>query len=362
MQSLKPIMCRYGQVFLFLVLPVLAKDRFLLESELLTTYSSGSQTLVFTGYSYNDSGYRVEKSAYNGADSTAATMSRTLYLYNQDNTLSDEILETATGDTASIVHHSYDSSKRQIAVATLTKLQVLRYVDSSAYDSYGNMIAVRRYSGGSLSFYDTYSYDASGEKLSDTLHEMSGTDFIATQAVNFSYDASGFVLNEKNSRFQSGAWYLISTNKMAYSSGGHLVSVTQYEGDGTSNVMQDSLAYAYDSWGNQTRGSHFDGDHILLSTTDYTWIDTQPTAIARMQRSPEKIPLRFDQRRLLVSGGFGTVRLCIYDANGRLVRQSYHEGSAGSEFAVTPDLRRGSYVAVIKSENRASVLRFTSVN
>jgi hypothetical protein len=362
MQRPMPILCGSLPLILLICMPLWARDRFLLESELLTSFASGSQTLVFTGYSYNDSGYRVEKSAYNGADSNAASMSRTMYLYNQDNTPSDEILKTPAGDTVSIVHYSYDANKRLVAVSTLTKLQVLRYVDSLAYDADGNMIAKRRYSGGVLSFYDTYSYDASGRKLSDSLHELSGTVFVATQAVNFSYDASGFALDEKNSRFQSGAWYLISTNKMAYSSGGHLVSVTQYEGDGTSNLMQDSLAYTYDSWGNQTRQSHFDGDRTLLSTTDYAWIDTQPTGIVRIQRSPEKIPISFDRGMLRVSNAFGTIRLYIYDTNGRLVRQSLREGSAGSEFAIALDLHHGSYVAVIKSQNRASALRFTSVN
>jgi hypothetical protein len=347
---------------LSLVPTILAKDRFLLESELFTNFASGSQTKVLTGYSYNDSGYRVEKNTYNGPDTSAAAMSRTVYIYNQDNTLADEILKTAAGDTVSIVQYSYDSNKRRIAVSTLSKLQVLRYVDSLLFDANGQMTSRRRYSGGVLSFFNTYTYNAAGKKISDTLHETNGTDFIATQAVIFFYNGDGFVLNEKSSRFQAGSWYNISTNKMAYSSNGFLASVTQYEGDGASNLMQDSLAFVYDNSGNRTKESHYDNDRMLVSTTEYKWIDTQPVFAVRSHGILEKPAFRFVNGTLHMTDIHGTVHLSLYDARGKLVRQSQHQGSTCCEFAIARELCRGSYFAVIKSENQTSTFHFTTVN
>jgi antitoxin component YwqK of YwqJK toxin-antitoxin module len=364
MTSLNSILWRTGLSLLFSVLSIQAKDRFLLESELFTNFASGSQVKVFTGYSYNDSGNRVEKHTYNGPDSNAAAMSRTVYVYTQDNTLSDEVLKTAAGDTVSIVRYSYDAGKRRIAVSTLTKLQALRYVDSMAYDADGQMTAKRRYSGGALSFYNTYSYNAAGKKLSDTLHETNGTDFSASQAVIFSYDGNGRVQNEKNSRFQAGSWYLISTNKMAYTSSGSLGSVTQYEGDGASNLMQDSLAYAYDNSGNRTRESHYDNNRALISTTDYTWIDTQPTFVFTSKKVSEKSGFKFENGKLLMTGTeiHGTIRLSLFDTRGKLVRQSQHQGSACREFSLAPEVGRGSYIAVLRGENLISTCHFTTVN
>jgi hypothetical protein len=347
---------------LFYVPTIGAKDRFLLESELFTNLSSGSGVKVFTGYSYNDSGYRVAKSAYNGPDSNAAAMSRLVYIYNPDNTLSDEILKTTTGDTVSIVRYGYDSNKRQVAVSTLTKLQALRYLDSMVYDAAGQMTARRRYSGGALSFYNTYSYNAAGKKLSDSLHEINGADFIATQAVIFSYDAGGFVLNEKTSRFQSGSWYLISTNKMAYSLNGFLISVTQYEGDGTSNQMQDSLAFAYDISGNRTREAHYGNDRALLSTTDYKWIDTRPTSVFKPKKVLEPSAIKFENGTLRIANSHGIIRLSLYNASGKLVWQSQHRGSSGGEVSIAPALSRGAYIAVIRTENQTSAFHFTAVN
>ena len=360
MISLHSNLWRTGVWLFFCVLTVGAKDRFLLQSKLFTIYASGSQTVVFTGYSYNDSGYRVEENAYNGADSSAAVMSSTVYVYNQDNTLSDEVLKTATGDTVSIVRYGYDSNKRAIAVSTLTKQQSLRYVDSMGYDADGHMTAKRRYSGGILNFYNTYSYNADGKKISDTLHETNGIGFIATQAVIFSYDANGYVLNERNYRFQAAAWYLISANKMAYSSAGLLVSVTQYEGDGADNLMQDSLAYAYDNSGNQTRELHYDNDRTLISATDYKWIDTQPVRID-LERISEKSVYRYEYGKLLLADIQGTVRLSLYDARGRLVGQFQHQGAPWCKVAL-PDLGRGSYIAVISSDHRTSAFHFTTIN
>jgi hypothetical protein len=348
--------------FLSCVPAILAKDRFLLESELLTNFASGSQTKMFTGYSYNDSGYRVEKNTYNGPDTNAAAMGRTEYSYYLDNTLSDEILKTAAGDTVSIVRYSYDSNKRRIAISTLSKLQVLRYVDSLLFDAGGQMTARRRYSGGVLSYFNTYTYNASGKKISDTLHETTGTDFIATQAVIFSYNGDGFVLNEKNSRFQAGNWYLISTNKMAYSSNGFLASVTQYAGDGVSNLMQDSLAYVYDNSGNRTKESHYDNDRVLISTIEYKWIDMQPAFAVRSHGILEKPAFKFVNGTLHMTDIQGTVHLSLYDAQGKLVRQSQHQGSMCRGFTLGTDLGRGTYIAVIRSENQTSAFHFTFVN
>lgn len=359
MISLHSNLWREGLLVLFCVLTVGAKDRFLLQAKLFTIYASGSQTVVFTGYSYNDSGYRVEENIYNGADSSAAVMSSTVYVYNQDNTLSDVVLKTATGDTVSIVRYGYDSNKRAIAVSTLTK-QAIRYVDSMVYDADGHMTAKRRYSGGILNFYNSYSYNAAGKKISDTLHETNGTGFFATQAVIFSYDANGYVLNERNYRFQAAAWYLISTNEMAYSSVGLLVSVTQYEGDGAGNLMQDSLAYAYDNSGNQTRELHYDNDRVLISATDYTWIDTQPVRID-LERISEKSVYRYERGKVLLTDIQGIVHLSLYDARGRLLGQFHHQGAPWCEVAL-PDLGRGSYIAVISSDHQTSAFHFTTIN
>ncbi len=85
------------------------QDNFRLESELLTNYSGGNQTKVFSGYIYDNAGNRVEKKAYNGADTTGALMSTVKYIYNSTDQLADEILLAGT-DTLSITHYTYSQN------------------------------------------------------------------------------------------------------------------------------------------------------------------------------------------------------------------------------------------------------------
>lgn len=339
-----------------------ARDRFLLGSQLYKNYSSGSAVPLLTTYTYNDSGCRVDMSAYNGADTSAARMSRTVYAYNADNTLAQEVLKSATGDTVSIVQHGYDANKREIAVSTLTKALAVRFVDSSAYNANGRLANKKRYAGGSLSFYHAYTYNTGGKMTADTLYEKQGGTFVPMQAVVFSSNDNGTVASEKNWRFQSGAWYLISTNKMVYNASGTLASVTQYEGDGATNRMQDSTAYAYDANKNRTKKSDYDQDRTLLATTDYYWIDTQPNSILRNTIAGRGPMVRYAGGRIFVSDHHGGVQVSVYTAAGRMVQRLQHEAEGSFEADLAHGLGRGSYVAVVRSGNDLSTIHLTLVN
>ncbi|MBD3243294.1 MAG: hypothetical protein GF331_22075, partial [Chitinivibrionales bacterium] len=68
-----------GAMVMGLAASTAGQEDFRLESELKTTYADAGTNEVFTYYTYDAGGKRIEKTAYDGPDAQAGELSTTLY-------------------------------------------------------------------------------------------------------------------------------------------------------------------------------------------------------------------------------------------------------------------------------------------
>lgn len=330
-----------------------------LASTLRTTYGGGGTVSFYTTYSYDNDGNRVSGTVYEGTDETGTAMSTTEYTYDADGRLTSEVLKAGAVTMASVTY-SYDIDGNLVETRTLNGAGETRYYDSLVYDVDGNCIRENHYtSAGEKTYYRALSYNTEGLKASDTLFEDdSQGGYEAKQATLFTYTADGKVSAEANWREQSG-WYLISTVRMAYESG-NLVSATEYEGDGSSMRMMDSLAFESDEHGNRTREARYDDERTLLHTIDYTWECTVDVIACGRNAVREDGMVAARGGMLQISGLRGPVQVAIYDMGGRLVQR--HETSlAGGPISIAAP-GHGSWVARVNAGGRMHSVRLTALN
>ncbi|MBD3241413.1 MAG: hypothetical protein GF331_12565 [Chitinivibrionales bacterium] len=331
-------------VFIVLVQGVcFAQERFVLESELRTNFSSGGSVSSFTAYHYDTEGNRVERRVFDGVDSAAALMSSVRYSYDTQGRCVEELLVDDAGDTLSMVRYAW-GAEGVLRATTLDSDGSVRFADSLRYAG-GLLRAQERYdAAGELAWYRNYGYER-GSAASDSLYEPDGVGgFSATQARLLSRNTDSTVAAEAQWRLAGGAWYLISTTVMSYADK-ELVSATTYEGDGATLRLMDSLAYAVDSYGNRTLEEHFDDERTKTYEIAYTWRDTQQgvaiapvAAAARSSMAWRNGRVEFGRP---VSGCFVLCRI-----DGRRVR----ERRLASEESVTlsAGLSVGRYIALVR--------------
>lgn len=319
-----------------------AQDGFRLVSELRTTYADAGTNAVITWHTYESTGERISKTAYDGGDTLAAILSSTRFAYDGDGNVSEELLLNAAGDTLSIVAYLYNAGGALVSARVNRADGSLRYRDSLLYTG-GELTELRRYNAaGDLTFYHVYGY-ITGLRAYDSLYEDAGGTFAATQAVLFARDGDGRVTSESSYRLVENQWFLTSTVVLDYADT-LLASATEYEGDGSSQRMIDSLAFGYDTWGNRTREERYDEDAAMVYSIDYTWRDVRThVARARTGRPAAAISAAYDGGVLRVGGIAGPSDIALFDIKGTQVLRC-SAGPAQGVLHVAADLPCGRYV------------------
>jgi hypothetical protein len=343
-------------VALCIASPLHAVEGFYLDAELRTTFGHSSSTHIFTEHTYDSDGLRTTSIVHNGPDAGGPEMSRTAFTYTSDGSVSTEYVLQGN-DTLSIVEHSYDGAGREIAVAVLGGDGTLRFVDSLDYDSQDRPVRCSRYVEGVMTFYHAYGYDDTGNRLADTLYEYSGETAVASQVWQFSHNSDNQVLSERHLRRSGDGWYLAGTVIMAYVDG-FLGSATEYEGDGSSNRMLDSLAYTYDEHGNRLSEERFDDERVRKHLIEYTW-RADATAATTPASTAEGISLAIRKG----SGGLWIhtakpipVSVKLFDMSGRLVAAGKTGGASTLRLDLDRTISRGRYVARVLTENRVTTV------
>lgn len=304
----------------------LGDNRFLLQTELRTNYNGGSPGKFYTGYTYDESGNRIQKRVFDGVDSAAALISREVLSYDANEQLTQDLLLSATGDTLSIVRNSYGSSGLKSA-STLNKDGSTRFVDSMFYSG-GVLTQQSRFNAsGTKVFFNSYTYTG-GLLKADSLYESDGAGgFAPTQARLISHNSDSTVAQEVQYQKSGTAWYAVSTTKMSYSQK-LLLSTAVYETDGASGALTDSLAYLYDMYGNRTKESQFDNERTLTYDIVYTWKDTQPSGVISFGNAlPALQQVCFRNGHIVFSTPF-TGTITVYSVDGRKLSQNRLENSS----------------------------------
>jgi hypothetical protein len=334
--------------------------RFLLESELRTDYNGSATNNFLTSYTYDTQGNRLLTRVWDGLDSINKTpISKCMISYTLNGLVAEELLLGQLGDTLSICRYAYKDSM-PVLCKVLRKDGTLRYSDSLLYDVNKHQVEMRRYTSASaMTYYHRYSYNVSGQKVADTLYEqVNAPAYIPTQAVIFSYNTDGSVNSEASWRISGSQYYLIRTVKFGYSSL-QLISATTYEGDGTSNVLMDSLAYAFDNFGNRTQEEEYDNARIKLHRIVYTWHDTQITAVgvSAAQNSLSLVPVT-RERSIVFSRPFSG-SAAIYGMNGKAIDARIMENAV--RYDLPSSLGKGHYILSLACGNTVTGHQITII-
>ncbi len=342
----------------FIFFDVFSQGTFQLDSELRTNFSEGSSTKILTDYTYDANGIRIEKKAYNGADTLSSLMSATKYAYNAGGQIAEELLCAGT-DTLCIIRYGYTGANL-VSVRTLKKDGSLRFMDSLVYNTSGQLIDECRYTTAGMTFYHRYSYNTAGLKVTDTLYEIPATVFVPKQVIVFTYNADNTVLSEADYRETGGSWFLICTVKMAYSSG-LLISATEYNGDGTSNKILDSLAFSYHVSGNRLREDNYNNDMELVYTVDYTWVEIVGIISQHQYKQNKAFTVMQNGRMLKISSPECKVlSFSLYDLRGRLVHDK--EKIIDHIVRLPARISAGTYIARVSADNNRQSIHLTLNN
>lgn len=329
----------------------LVANRFLLQTELRTNYNGGSSGKFFTGYTYDESGNRIQKRVFDGVDSAAALMSREVLSYDANGQLTQNLLLSATGDTLSIVRNIYGANGLT-AASTLNKDCSIRFIDSMFYSDGILTQQSRSNASGTKIFFNRYTYSV-GLLSADSLFEPDGSGgFAPTQARRITHNTDSTVAQEVQWRKSGTAWYAVSTTKMTYSQK-LLISTTVYETDGSSRALTDSLSYRYDGDGNRTKESHFDNERTLTYDIVYTWKDTQPTTggIAYRNTAPDLQRVSYHDGRIVLSTPFSGI-ITVYSIDGCKVSQNRIEN--GNCAIPGCQIAKGRYYAMLNGTTNKS--------
>ena len=328
---------------------------YLLTSELQRNFNGGSATTSFlTGYSYDDRGRRIERNAFDGADTSADRISTIRYSYDDSSgRLLCEVLYSGD-DTVTIVRYQYNAGDSAVCIMITDASGTEKYRDSLSYDTTKAVIEKRRFSGENLLFSHRFSYDSAGRKTADTLLEPSDNSLTAAQATVFSYNPEGAVLTEKNCRRLGDEWYVARTSAMGYTDG-VLSSVTMYDGDGSAGPMLDSTAVFFDANGNRIREQRYDNERALVAIVDFTWVLFVPV-IEKPRSRPKPEDISFDNGVLRLNG-MNDARVAIFDMRGREVRCQVEPGGIPEIRSVRPaTLCPGKYI--VRTVTAAGVKSF----
>ncbi len=333
---------RRSILLICLLLPsvCLGAERFLLESELRTVYFEAASTQIFTGYTYDTDGNRVLERVFDGADSLEGPLMSTVRLERDGEGRCTEMLQTdRSGDTLSIVRREY-AELGPVRVVVLRGDRSLRYTDSLLYES-GLLAEKRRYdTDGNLTFFHRYCYD-DGLLRADSLYQPDGGGgYVPVRARIVGRNFDGSVAEEATWRVSGGQWYHISTTLMTYEQK-LLFGVATYETDASDRRLIDSLAYAYDSWGNRVLEEAFDDERTKTYDIVYTWVDMFPIGVGEHAAAGRRARPHYRNGRIVLGESFrGSVALCTPGGRILFSRCIAHQ----STVVVPPGLAAGRYM------------------
>lgn len=327
---------------------------FFLHSETWKNLGGRGGAALVTSYQYDSRGNRVLKGVRPLPDTTGPFQASTRYDYDAQGRLAKALLLDG-GDTSSVVEYGYSEGLLSV-YRTREKDGTLRLTDSLLYDRAGRLVETRRLAGGVLMQSHVYGYGPEGKVVSDTVFERQGGDFSAAQAVLTAYNTEGQAASESHFRVSAGTWYQVHAVKLGYD-GPLLISRTRYHGAG--GQVADSIAYAYDGFGNRIREAGFDEEGEPVYSVEYHWRAFGPGSVRPSDRFPGRIAihplrgvleLRADARRPLV--------LRVRDARGAwLAGATFPEGAGRWEFPA--GLARGRYLAEAAQGSERRALPFT---
>ncbi len=174
------------------------------------------------------------------------------------------------------------------------------------------------------------------------------------QATLFTNAGDGRVLTEAKWLEQSG-WSQTSLTRLTYDGSNRLIARTEYEGNGASNTLLDSLGYTNDVNGNRIVEVHYDDERTLTYRIDYVW-EPATGIVARSFDLGRERSVEFAGSTLRVAGAAADLAVELYDMNGRLVsRQTAPAGALTMPVYARP----GSYVARVRAGDGSDVVRFT---
>jgi hypothetical protein len=331
-----------------------AQERFILESELQTTYLSSGAVSTFAVLYYDSAGNRIQRRVFDGVDSLAALRGRIVSSYDSQKRCTQELALSADNDTISIVRYVHGSDG-PVSIATLPKDSTVRFTDSLLYAG-GHLSEQRHYTAeGAMSSYRRYSY-AAGLLAADSLYEPDGgSGFSATDARLISRNSDGTVSQEAQWHVSEGQWYQVSTTEMTWH-GGNQIAASTYKTDGAAKQLMDSIAWTYDSFGNRIKEERFNYKRVKIIDIISTWRDMQPTGVTAgaLLRSQQCMSICQRNGRLEfgvpVSGSVLLLR-----ADGRQVRYRGFENQRS--IALNTGLSTGRYVALVRGSGnqKASV-------
>lgn len=336
-----------------------SQGRYLLRSELLTNFGPSSTAARLTTYSFDNNGHTVQKLAYLGSDTASGLDNSTTYGYDSKQRLIIELLLNSGVDTTSLIYYSYDTNSNLSEIRTMVNKSGNWQIDSLKYDS--NQRLVQRWHYAAIIDYHNYSYNASGQEITDTLFESTGAAFVPTQASIFDYSVSN-VTTQNDYFVTGGTWYPQQSTVTKYSNN-HILSTAVYQPNGAIKALEDSLSYSYDTLGNKTQVSHYDKTGTRTYTIDYQWISNPYAAIfVRAAPAKKNMDIAYSKRYVTLRHTEGAIGdLSIFTLDGKLIRKE--TVIAGQNYSMAlPGIAQGKYIAVYNSSGMRQSLAFNVTN
>ena len=318
---------------------------YLLQSQLTTTFTSVSSTQRLTTFEYNNHGKPIEALSYKMADTLSGLDNSIVYGYDGNQRLISELHLISGIDTSALIFYSYDVNSNLSVIKTMVNNSGNWQIDSLKYDS--NNRLVQRWHYSTIADYHDYAYNATGQKISDTLYDSIGTSsFLPSQAFIFDYSVPN-VITQKKYYVTGGVWYFQQDSVWNYSNNKLVASATHWWTGTSGAALVDSLAYSYDSLGNNVLVSHFDKTGLRTYTIANQWFPNPYEAIL-VRGAPEKknIQIAYARRTLTLHHSEGPEGyLAVFTMDGRLYKKQ--PVLAGQDYSMAlPGIVPGKYIAV----------------
>jgi hypothetical protein len=329
------IMCFFATSF--------SQGRFLLQSEIKTSYNPGSTTARLTTYAYDNHGKKIKMLVFLGADTATGLDNSAFYSYDANQRMVSELHLLSGVDTSSLINYSYDANSNLSVIRTMVNNNGVWQVDSLKYDSSQRLVQRWHYTAAITDYHD-YTYNISGQEIADTLLESTGAAYVATQASIFDYSVPNIV-TQKDYFVTGGTWYFKQDSVKTYANN-FLVASAVHEPNGVTNILMDSLAFSYDTAGNKVNVAHFDKTGARTYAINYQWFPN-PYAAILVRNIPERraIELAYSKRIVTLrhsesSEGY----LAVFTLNGKLYKKQ--TVMAGQNYAMAlPGIAPGKYIA-----------------
>lgn len=311
---------------------------FRLVSETWTSDAPGTSGASLTRHTYDDHGFRTASRSW-VPDTTGSLATESFFSYDG----SGRLVAGATrigSDTTSSFRNIYSNTGLLVATEVFGRVHAAKYVDSFTNPGPNRSTSWRTAPTG-IVLWSRHVDSIAGAGRSDTLFEPDSLGRLAaSQASVDSLDGSGAVANRREWLRQDGIWYNTRTTWMSYS-GGRLAAAASFQADGASRILEDSLDFAYDTWGNRLREAEFDGNRQPFQSWTYVWIAPPTTSVGNPATTRTFVARG---RRMEFPDGIGT--FAVADARGTVL-WSVRPDAGTTTIEIPASLRPGRYIALV---------------